>query len=115
MSEKHTFMPDACLIITLLCRRPQLSEILRHLCELAHNYAQAGDPSSLFIASIEVLISQVLRHSSKGWPILIPQELVGDHSCGLEVDQFEFRLGVTGVVVLAPPHPPTLHTSDLAP
>ena len=94
---------------------PQSSEILRHLCERAHNYALAGDRSWGFIASTEVLISQVLRHSSKGWPILIPQELVGDHSCGLEVDQFEGRLGVTGVGVLAPPHPPTLHTSDLAP
>ena len=72
------------------------------------------DPE-VFIASIEVLISQVLRNSSKDWPILIPQELVGDHSCGLEVDQFEGRLGVTGVGVLAPSHPPTLHTSDLAP
>ena len=38
------------------------------------------DPE-VFIASIEVLISQVLRNSSKDWPILIPQELVGDHSC----------------------------------
>ena len=98
-----------------LCSRPESSEILRHLCELAHNYALAGDRSWGFIASTEVLISQVLRHSSKGWPILIPQELVGDHSCGLEVDQFEGRLGVAGVGVLAPPHPPTLHTSDLAP
>ena len=42
---KTCFMPDASLIITLLCGRPQSSEILRHLCELAHNYAQAGDRS----------------------------------------------------------------------
>ena len=86
------------------CGRPLSSEILRHLCELAHNYALAGDRSWGFIASIEVLISQVLQHSSKVWPILIPQELVEDHSCGLEVDQFEGRLGSECLLHHTPPH-----------